>query len=266
MHASPAATPDNAHGAPIDIRSLTTHAEWVAASALYRDVFGYGDPAYALSPTLLAALGHNGGTTIGAFAGDRLVGFSYGFTGMTDAGGEPYHYSQATLVSPEAQGRGLGRLLKHAQADAARALGMREMRWAFDPRALRNAHFNLAVLGAVGVACERDLYDTGDALRVIASWRLDTPRHPLIGSPSDDVVVAADASRSGLDAATTTDLGDRLSERLGDRAHAGDRVLVGIERTSPTIVAYRFAHRASPSASPRVSPHVPHSPAERTAP
>ncbi|HEX6953770.1 MAG TPA: GNAT family N-acetyltransferase, partial [Agromyces sp.] len=103
-----------------------------AASRLYRDVFGYADAAHAVSPRLLRALLDHGGTALGAYddAGSTL-GFCYGFPAADALGA--YHYSQAVAVHERARGLGVGRALKLAQADAARAAGARAMRWAFDP-------------------------------------------------------------------------------------------------------------------------------------
>ncbi|WP_436520812.1 GNAT family N-acetyltransferase [Actinoplanes sp. HUAS TT8] len=153
------------------VRELDGMAEWTAAAALYREVFGYVAPEWGLSPRLLAALGENGGTVIGALDGDgTLTGFCYGFTGIE--GGEVYHYSQAAVVKVGAQGAGLGRLLKYGQAAVARRTGARTMRWTFDPYALRNAHFNFAVLGATGIRFLPDYYRDPGTDRVLVSWDL----------------------------------------------------------------------------------------------
>src|SRR5690349_17654540 len=110
------------------VRELDGIAEWVAAGALYREVFGYTEPGWGLNPRLLAALRENGGSVIGALTGDgELVGFCYGFTGAE--AGEVYHYSQAALVKAGVQGAGIGRSLKYAQAAVARLTGVRTMRW-----------------------------------------------------------------------------------------------------------------------------------------
>lgn len=157
----------------VTVRGLAGLDERVAAATLYRSVFGHTHPAYGLSPHLLAALQANAGSVIGAFAADgELIGFCFGFTAV-DAG-ELYHYSQAAVVHPSAQGTGVGRLLKQAQAATARATGARTMRWTFDPYAVRNAHFNLAVLGATGVRFLPDYYG-GDTDRVLVSWDLTGP-------------------------------------------------------------------------------------------
>lgn len=159
----------------ITTRPLATTAERLAAVRLYRVVFGLAPDDPAFTPKLLAAMQQAGGSAVGAFDDDRLVGFTYGFVGLDH--GTPYHYSQTAAVDPVVQGRGVGRQLKRAQAEVARRTGVRTMRWAYDPLQARNAHFNLDVLGAVGRWFHRDLYDmedrNGRTDRVVVEWALD---------------------------------------------------------------------------------------------
>lgn len=205
---------------------------------MYRDVFGYKGPEYAVTPTLLAALARNGGTVLGAFDGARLIGFCYGFTAIE--GGRAYHYSQSTAVAASAQGRGLGRALKLAQADAARALGATEMRWAFDPFSLRNAHFNLSVLGARAFRFAPDLYGTGASDRVIARWWLSAAAPTA--SPAGDLCVAADAAIAAPDPVERARVGAEIARRLD----SGD-VLCDVQRLDAGAVAYRFGREAGGS-------------------
>ena len=170
--------------------SLTTASRFAEASALYREVFGYLDPEYGLNPRLLGALASNGGSVVGILdKTDRLVAFAYGFCG-TDRRGF-YHYSQSAVVAADQQGHGIGRMLKHAQRDVALSHGLSRMRWTYDPAQIRNAHFNLDVLGARGRWFAPDLYGPGTD-RVIVEWDL-TREHPV---PPDDeltrLVVPAD--------------------------------------------------------------------------
>ena len=150
--------------------TLTTPAQFAEAAVLYREVFGYQDPDYSLNPRLLGALVSNGGSVLGVLdETDRLVAFAYGFCG-TD-GQSFYHYSQSAVVAADQQGRGLGRLLKHAQRDVALGQGLTRMRWTYDPFQIRNGHFNFDVLGARGRWYAADLYGPGTD-RVIVEWNL----------------------------------------------------------------------------------------------
>lgn len=173
--------------------SLTTPARYAEAAVLYREVFDYQDPDYALNPRLLGALTSNGGSVVGVLdEDDRLVAFAYGFCG-TDRRGY-YHYSQSAVVAANRQGQGLGRMLKYAQRDVALSHGMTRMRWTYDPLQTRNAHFNLDVLGARGRWYAPDMYGPGID-RVIVEW--DLTREP---APRKEVaeIEVSDQIRSGF--------------------------------------------------------------------
>ncbi|MET9021112.1 hypothetical protein ABZV93_14095 [Actinopolymorpha sp. NPDC004070] len=219
-------TPDSA----VTARPLRSQGEREAAVGLYRQVFGLGAGDPAMTPKLLVALQRNGGSALGAFdPSGRLVGFTYGFVGTQD--GATYHYSQAAVVDAAAQGKGVGRVLKRAQAAEASRAGVRAMRWAYDPMLARNAHFNLDVLGARGRWFVRDYYGLTDAGgrsdRVLVEWRTDA-------DPTDPT--GATDSAGGTNSTGATD-STRGAERLGDdpdlawgtiRATATDRRLLAI--------------------------------------
>lgn len=186
MTATPAG---RSHGDEIRIATLDTAEQRQRAAELYRSVFGYADPAYGVNPRLLAAIAVNGGSVVGAFdTTDRLVGFAYGFLG-TD-GEQTFHYSQAAVVAPELQSRGLGRRLKLGQRDIALAWGTTTMRWAYDPMVSRNAHFNLDVLGAVGIAFKPDLYGEPGTDRIVVEW--DLAKDPLQRAAPAELPAAGD--------------------------------------------------------------------------
>jgi predicted GNAT superfamily acetyltransferase len=214
----------------VAVRELVGTAEFSAAAALYRAGFGYTDPAYGLSPRLLAGLRANSGSVIGAFdPAGALVGFCFGFTAVDQ--GEIYHYSQAAVVHPRVRGTGVGRLLKHAQAAVARGTGARTMRWTFDPYALRNAHFNFAVLAATGIRFLPDHYGGGTD-RVLISW--DLAGRPARARAGRTVIAPGTAD----EAATATADRDRLRRELISAFAAGGR-LVGVAREDDRV-AYAF--------------------------
>lgn len=160
----------------ISIENLETPRQQHLAAELYRSVFGYADAAAGVSPKLLRGLLENGGSALGAFdTGGRLLGFCYGFCAVDSAGGALYHYSQATAIAADAQGHGIGRLLKRAQANVAARTGAATMRWSYDPYLARNAHFNLNALGARGRWFVPDFYREPDSDRIVVEWELDEP-------------------------------------------------------------------------------------------
>lgn len=152
---------------------------------LYRSVFELERTDPAVSPRLLASLRLNGGSVMGAYDGERLVGFAYGFIGKDPASSEIYHYSQTAAVDASYQGRGVGRALKYGQREFILSTGITKMRWSYDPVRSSNAHFNLDVLGARGRWFVPNLYGLDDmgrdaghrSDRLIVEW-------DLAGSPT----------------------------------------------------------------------------------
>lgn len=247
----------------ITVRPLQTPAEMHAGVEVYRAAFTLpvGEPA--VSPRLLASLSHNSGSVIGAFAGDELVGFAYGFPGVDPATGEMYQYSQMASVRPDMQGKGIGRLLKQGQRDVVLSRGMTKMRWAFDPVRAQNAHFNLDILGAVARWFVPNLYgvetygrDAGQPSdRLIAEWALDgdppspapAPRAVPWGesvADGDDMLVGIprDWDSVACDPSAASSVRARVSDKLGElieRGFAG--VSCRVARGDPASAVYRLS-------------------------
>jgi predicted GNAT superfamily acetyltransferase len=246
----------------IRVRPLQTPAEMHASVEVYRAAFSLPAGEPAVSPRLLASLSHNSGSVVGAFAGDELVGFVYGFTGLDPESGETYHYSQMAAVQPHMQGNGIGRLLKQGQRDLVRSLGVTKMRWAFDPVRAQNAHFNLDILGAVARWFVPNMYgiepygrDAGHSSdRLIVEWALDedppsrAPAPPpvpwgeslaegddmLVGIPHDWCAVGDSAGASSVRESVAATLG-----ALIERGFAGVSCQVAPE--DPATAVYRFS-------------------------
>jgi len=132
-----------------EIRPLKTLDEFHAAEELQRAAWGSADIDIAPLHVMLT-IAKNGGVVLGAFAADQLIGFVYGFVGMTDrADAKLKHTSHQMGVRPEWQSRGVGYALKVAQREAVRQQGLRLITWTYDPLESKNAHLNIAKLGAV---------------------------------------------------------------------------------------------------------------------
>jgi predicted GNAT superfamily acetyltransferase len=124
--------------------------------------------------TLFVVASHTGGQVLGAFDGDRLVGYTLAVVGFKDMTG----------VLAEYRDRGVGRMLKLFQRDEALGRGIRLIVWTFDPLEIRNAHFNLNRLGAIARRYLPNLYGlTSSPMhrglptdRLVAEWQLDSPR------------------------------------------------------------------------------------------
>jgi len=166
------------------LRPLATRTELTACVTLQKAVWGeeFGD---VTSPSLLKIVQEVGGVAAGAFstADDRLEGFVFGVSGLRK--GRPAHWSHMLAVRPETRSRGLGARLKRYQRERLLEVGIDTVFWTYDPLMARNAHLNLARLGAGIERYVRDYYGSGDdsALsagigtdRMVVRWELASER------------------------------------------------------------------------------------------
>jgi len=132
------------------IHVLETPEEMTAVEDLQRLVWTAPDIEVVPKDLLLAAI-HNGGLVIGAFVADDLVGVSFGFPGFyaTPDGPRLKHHSHILAVHPGWHSKGIGFALKRAQWQMVRGQGLDRITWTYDPLLSRNAHLNIARLGAV---------------------------------------------------------------------------------------------------------------------
>jgi predicted GNAT superfamily acetyltransferase len=137
---------------------------------------------------ILVTAVHNGGLVVGGFSGGAgssteeaggeeaglseaglgeagpekgaLIGFVFGFPGLyfTPDGARPKHCSHELGVHPAYRDQGLGFTLKRAQWQMIRRQGLDLITWTYDPLLSRNAHLNIARLGAVCNTYLRELY------------------------------------------------------------------------------------------------------------
>ena len=163
----------------ITVRPLVTTAELDAAVDLQREIWNCSD--LEIEPrSILTVASRFSGQMLGAFDGDRMVGFASSFASYP-----PGHlHSHRVGVHAAYQNRGVGRLLKLAQREDALAHGVSEICWSFDPLQTRNAHFNLNRLGGIARTFLPNLYgETSSPLhgglptdRVLLEWHLVSRR------------------------------------------------------------------------------------------
>jgi predicted GNAT superfamily acetyltransferase len=145
-----------------EIRLIQTHQEYRAVEQLQRDVWGLEEVEVVPDHLLLTAQ-KNGGLVLGAFApspgngGEQLVGFVFGFAGLSDSG-QVKHCSHMTGVAPGCRNQKLGYRLKLAQREHILAQGLDLITWTFDPLESRNASLNFHKLGATCKVYLNDLY------------------------------------------------------------------------------------------------------------
>lgn len=165
----------------IVVRKCAALKEYEACVQLQREIWGESD--LEVEPvTMFVVASVTGGQVLGAFDGQRLVGYTLALVGLHESA--PYLHSHQTGVSADYRDRGVGRMLKLFQRDEALGRGIRLVEWTFDPLELKNAYFNLNRLGAICRQYIPDLYGvTTSPLhrgmptdRLVAEWRLDSPR------------------------------------------------------------------------------------------
>jgi predicted GNAT superfamily acetyltransferase len=165
----------------IRLRDVDDVAGMRAVEALEREVWGLEDRD--VTPlTMLVATKAVGAVLVGAYDGEALVGFVYGFAGVED--GRLVHHSHMLAVKPAYRDLDLGFELKLAQRERVLAQGVARITWTFDPLQGRNAHFNFAKLGVVADAYKVNFYgeETSSFLhkvgtdRLWVTWLLDSPR------------------------------------------------------------------------------------------
>jgi predicted GNAT superfamily acetyltransferase len=202
------------------LRILSTPEDFEAVEDLQRLVWP-GSETDIVPAHLLIATSHNGGLTIGAFNLDpesmpaNLVGFVFGFPGLyTDSEGwRSMHYSHMLGVHPDHRGDGIGFALKRAQWQMVRHQGLERITWTYDPLLSRNAHLNIAKLGAVCNTYRREVYgQMRDGLNV--------------GLPSDRFVVDWWVNSKRVDR--------RLSHKARPRLDLAHFFAAGAEILNPT--------------------------------
>jgi predicted GNAT superfamily acetyltransferase len=194
----------------IKFRECVSVQDFDECLRLQREVFAL--PETEVSPRRHFIVTKNaGGWTLGAFTGDKLIGFV--LTVPAFRGHERAFYSHMTAVDAAFQGAGLGAKLKFAQRVKALAEGVSYIKWTFEPVKARNAYFNLCRLGAEMRSYAVNFYGTDyvtaagsaplglDSDRLFAEWRLDSEKSIALAEtgsyanqakPRQEILIPAD--------------------------------------------------------------------------
>jgi predicted GNAT superfamily acetyltransferase len=164
----------------VAVRPCSGLAEFAACIDIERAVWGSADIDVVPLPLFVVAA-ETGGQVLGAFAGDRMIGFTLAIAGLRDR--KPFLHSHMTAVLREYRDQGAGRGLKLLQRQEALARGIDLVEWTFDPLEVKNAHFNFR-LGAIARRFIPNMYGkTTSPLhgglptdRLVAEWRLRSLR------------------------------------------------------------------------------------------
>jgi predicted GNAT superfamily acetyltransferase len=173
--------PDKTLKTGVVIRDITALGDLRQVEELEKAVWALSDQD-VMPLTFIIASKEAGNIWLGAFDGDRLVGFAFAFLGRED--GRTMIHSHMLAVREPYQDLDLGYKLKLVQRDRALAMGIRQMTWTFDPLQSKNAHLNFAKLAVVSRTYKTDFYgpQTSSVLhrnstdRLWVEWRLNS-RH-----------------------------------------------------------------------------------------
>jgi predicted GNAT superfamily acetyltransferase len=164
----------------IAVRSCSGLSEFATCIEIERAVWGSADVDIVPLPLFVVAA-ETGGQVLGAFVGDRMVGFTLAIAGVQ--GRKPFLHSHMTAVLRPYRNQGAGRKLKIFQREEALGRGIDLIEWTFDPLEIRNAYFNFR-LGAIVRRFIPNMYGlTTSPLhgglptdRLVAEWRLRSAR------------------------------------------------------------------------------------------
>ncbi len=170
----------------IEIRECRSVGDLSQCVALQKEVFAL--PDIEISPVRHFIVSRQaGGFTLGAFAGELLVGFVLSVPSFF--GNERFFYSHMAAVKEGFQGSGIGAQLKWAQREESLKLGVKYIKWTFQPVQSRNAFFNLEKLGVTIKHYEPNFYGTDystsgdqskniglDSDRLFAEWHLENEK------------------------------------------------------------------------------------------
>lgn len=223
----------------ITIRELAGVAELTRSEQFQIEVWGAGErPDNA---DIMLALQHEGALVAGAFAGDEMLGFLFGFPTATPG----LQHSHRLAVSPRARGLGLGARMKWFQRDWCLARGITRVRWTYDPLRAINAGLNIGVLGATARDYLIDYYGAMPGInaglpsdRVMAVWDLSAPQ-VVARAEGQAVTLPEEAERVTIpvdfDQLRAADPDAALAARFRLRAQlqtafASGRAIIGFDR------------------------------------
>lgn len=164
------------------IRDAQSESEFHTIEEIQKEAWGFSDLDTVPAATLMATQ-HAGGIVLGAFDGDKMIGFAHGFAAYEDR--RASIHSHMLAVKPEYRNFQAGFYLKLAQRERTLEKGLDEITWTYDPLQTLNAHLNFAKLGVIsqryivnfyGEATSSPLHQGFGTDRLWVRWLLNTER------------------------------------------------------------------------------------------
>jgi len=226
-----------------------------ALERLQKDVWGWDD--LDTMPLMNFIVTREvGGVLIGAFDGEKPVGFCFGFVGSHN--GRIIFHSHMLAVLPQFREHGIGHKLKLAQREHALAKGFTCITWTFDPLQSQNAYLNFTKLGVIANDYRINFYGekTSSALhrfigtdRLWVNWFLESERVRKRLKCGDDVEPSLDELEKHVSLVKMAPDGSPETRAMVDRDYLlidvpGD---IGVlQQQNPELaVAWRNATRAA---------------------
>lgn len=171
----------------LTVRRCRGLSELTTCMEIERAVWGSADIDIVPLPLFVIA-DETGGQVLGAFDGQRMVGFALAFAGIHQR--RPFLHSHMAAVLEPYRNSGVGRAMKLFQRQEALAQGLEVIEWTFDPVEIGNAYFNFR-LGAIARRFLPNFYGvTTSPLhaglptdRLVAEWWLTSARVRRAVSP-----------------------------------------------------------------------------------
>src|SRR5262245_50895256 len=182
---------------PITIREVSGIQGYRQCLKLQKETWGRGFIDLVPGSMLMIAQ-KTGGLVLGAFSGNTMVGFVFGFAGWKED--LKIQWSDMLAVKKAYRNLRIGLRLKLRQRQILRKRGVQEIYWTFDPLESKNAYFNFQKLGIVVEEYFPNLYGKTysplhrglDTDRFLAIWRIqNTSARSLTKSSVTAVVTKA---------------------------------------------------------------------------
>jgi predicted GNAT superfamily acetyltransferase len=230
----------------IKVKELTELADLAEAVRLQKEIWGFDD-VDVLPLRLFVVADKIGGQVLGAYDGDRMIGFCIGIPGVKP-NGTAYIHSQMMGVVADYRNKGVGRMLKLRQRVDSLQRGLSLIEWTFDPLEIKNAFFNIERLGVIvrrfvlnqyGVTTS-ELNAGMPTDRCVAEWHIASPHVSLIvdgdGAPRPAIVARISVPNDigqirRTDNVRARKIQSRVSEQFLDYFRR-DLAVVGFERSS----------------------------------